>query len=122
MGKLAPHSETQCSIPEINGPAVQQEFTFLLRETCNPGLLATTGLAASNGALRREQESAEAIVPRATSRKNETGRTHNSRRAEPGRQTRPSLVLGRSDEADRPSYRTAISVAETECCSVRKDC
>ena len=23
--------------PEINGPAVQQEFTSLLRETCSPG-------------------------------------------------------------------------------------
>jgi len=34
--KLAPHSAVQCSVPEINGPAVQQEFTFLLRETCSP--------------------------------------------------------------------------------------
>src|SRR5512135_2675283 len=33
--KLAPHSAIQCSVPEINGPVVQQEFTFLLRETCN---------------------------------------------------------------------------------------
>ena len=48
-GKLAPHSAAQCSVPEINGPVVQQEFTSLLRETCNPSLSATTGLAASNG-------------------------------------------------------------------------
>src|SRR6185436_19670929 len=48
-GKLATHSAARCSAPEINGPVVQQEFTFLLRETCNPSLSATTGLAASNG-------------------------------------------------------------------------
>src|ERR1017187_5623759 len=65
--KLAPHSAVRCSVPEINGPVVQQEFTFLLREACRPGLPATAGLAASNGG--REQESAEAIVPKATSRK-----------------------------------------------------
>src|SRR5436190_7337291 len=49
-GELAPHSAARCSVPEINGPVVQQEFTFLLRETCNPSLSATIGLAASNGA------------------------------------------------------------------------
>ena len=47
--KLAPHSAVQCSVPEINGPVVQREFTSLLRETCGPGLSATAGLAASNG-------------------------------------------------------------------------
>src|SRR6266478_7418265 len=36
MDKLAPHSAVRCSVPEINGPVVQQEFTSLLRETCNP--------------------------------------------------------------------------------------
>ena len=49
MGKLAPHSETQCSVPEINGPAVQQEFTSLLREACNPSPKAkSTGAVGSN--------------------------------------------------------------------------
>src|SRR5213080_4822656 len=48
-GELAQHSAARCSVPEINGPVVQQEFTSLLRETCNPSLSATTGLAASNG-------------------------------------------------------------------------
>src|SRR5271169_6514831 len=48
-GELAQHSAARCSVPEINGPVVQQEFTFLLRETCSPGLPATAGLAASNG-------------------------------------------------------------------------
>ncbi len=47
--QLAPHRAVRCSVPEINGPAVQQEFTSLLREACNPSLSATTGLAASNG-------------------------------------------------------------------------
>ena len=85
MDKLAPHSAVRCSVPEINGPVVQQEFTSLLRETCNPGLSATTGLAASNGAQ------AGAGVSRGHSTgsnepENETGRTHNSGRAELGRQ------------------------------------
>src|SRR5712671_171939 len=48
--ELAPHSAVRCSVPEINGPVVQQEFTSLLRETCNPSPSAATGLAASNGA------------------------------------------------------------------------
>ena len=48
MDELAPHSAVQCSIPEINGPVVQQEFTSLLRETCNPSPPATAGAAVSN--------------------------------------------------------------------------
>ena len=51
-GELAPHSAARCSVPEINGPAVPREFTFLLRETCSPAPPATAGAAASNG-LRR---------------------------------------------------------------------
>ena len=47
--ELAPHSAVRCSVPEINGPVVQREFTFLLGETCRPNLSATIGLAASNG-------------------------------------------------------------------------
>jgi hypothetical protein len=46
--ELAPHSAVRCSVPEINGPAVQQEFTSLLRETCSPSPPATVGAAASN--------------------------------------------------------------------------
>ncbi len=46
--KLARHSAVRCSAPEINGPVVQREFTFLLRETCNPSSSATAGAAASN--------------------------------------------------------------------------
>ena len=94
-GELAPHSAAQCSVPEINGPVVQQEFTFLLRETCSPGLSATTGLAARNGGQAgvgvsrgRSTESYEPV-------NEETGWPHNSGRAELGRQTRPSVVLSR---------------------------
>src|SRR6266581_2462318 len=47
--KLAQHSAVRCSVPEINGPVVQQEFTSLLRETCNPSPPTTVGAAASNG-------------------------------------------------------------------------
>ena len=46
--KLAPHSAVRCSVPEINGPVVQQEFTSLLREACNPSPPATAGAAVSN--------------------------------------------------------------------------
>src|SRR5512136_1347844 len=48
-GRLAPHSEAPCSVPEINGPVVPRKFTSLLRETCNPSLPSTAGAAASNG-------------------------------------------------------------------------
>ena len=68
------------------------------------------------------QESAEAVVPRATSR-------GTPRRVSPTREglnlagrTRPLLAWSRSVEADWLSYRTAVSVAEKECCLVRKDC
>src|SRR5260221_11875397 len=47
-GKLAPHSAARCSVPEINGPVVQQEFTSLLRETCNPSPSVTAGAVGSN--------------------------------------------------------------------------
>src|ERR1043165_6462002 len=48
-GELAPHSAARCSVPEINGPVVQQEFTSLLREACNPSSKAkATGAKLSN--------------------------------------------------------------------------
>src|SRR5262252_934939 len=47
-GELARHSAARCSVPEINGPVVQQEFTSLLRETCSPGSPATAGAQVSN--------------------------------------------------------------------------
>src|SRR6185369_9621018 len=47
-GKLARHSAAPCSVPEINGPVVQQKFTSLLRETCNPSPSVTAGATVSN--------------------------------------------------------------------------
>src|SRR5512137_3111853 len=47
-GELAPHSAARCSAPEINGPAVQQEFTSLLRETCRRAPSETTGAGVSD--------------------------------------------------------------------------
>ena len=82
--RLAQHSEVRCSVPEINGPVVQQEFTFLLRETCSPSPSATVGAVARNGCR------AGAGVSRGRSTESNepgnTGRTHNSGRAELGRQ------------------------------------
>src|SRR5882724_7728143 len=96
---------------------MQQEFRSLLREACDPNLSATIGLAASNGAQ------AGAGVSRGHSTgsnepENETGWTHNSGRAELGGQTRPSMVLSRSDEAESAELRAAIIVAEKECCVI----
>ena len=73
-GEHARQGAARCSAPEINGPAVQQEFTSLLRETCSPVLPATAGAVTSNG-HGAGQESAAAIVLRATSRqrRNRTG-------------------------------------------------
>jgi len=114
--KLARHSAVRCSAPEINGPVVQPEFTFLLRETCNRGPSVTAGARVSNGPR------AVAGVSRGRSTEsNEPGNTggpHNSGRAELGRQLRPSVVLTRSVDADRLSYRAAITVAEKECCVI----
>ena len=108
-GKLARHSAAQCLASEINGPVVQQEFTFLLRETCNPGLSATTGMAASNGAQ------AGAGVSRGRSTEGNEPET----KKPDGLTTREGLNLaGRhdhrwscsgSDEADWPSYRQRSS-------------
>ena len=91
-GELARHSETLCSVPEINGPVVQQEFTFLLRETCGRAPPLQAGAVASNehraaaGVSRgRSTESNELVI--------DTGWSHDSGRAEPGRQTRPWRVL-----------------------------
>src|SRR6267154_2567870 len=61
----------------------------------------------------REQESAEAVVPRATSREIPDGLTTREGLNLAGR-TRPSVVLTRSDEADRLSIQAAITVAEKE--------
>ena len=83
-GELARHSTARCSAPEISGPVVQREFTFLLRETCGSAPPETAGTVVSNGHRRT------AGVSRGRSTEgNEPGITgwpHNSGRAELGRQ------------------------------------
>src|SRR5258708_24379934 len=52
-GELAPHSAARRSAPEINGPVVQQKFTFLLRETCRPRPRKSTRLNSSHHIISR---------------------------------------------------------------------
>jgi len=79
-GKLARHSAAPCSVPEINGPVVQQKFTSLLKETSRPSSPLKAGALASNDprAMRgvSRGHSTESNEP------GNTGRTHNSGRAE----------------------------------------
>ena len=110
VGKLAPHSAALSSAPEINGPVVPREFTFLLREICARGLPATAGTGVSNGPragaeVSRGRSTGDHEPGAVTARENEeTGRTHDPGRAELGRQTRPVRVLSRSVDADRLSF------------------
>jgi hypothetical protein len=119
--RLAPHSEVRCSIPEINGPVVQQEFMSLLREACSPGLSIKAGAAASNGwragtgvSRGRSTESNEpADKPDGlTTREglNLAG-SHDHRWSCPG-----------SAEADWLSYRQRSSWQRKSAASFRKDC
>jgi hypothetical protein len=112
-GELAPHSAARRSAPEINGPVVQQEFTSLLRETCRPSPSATVGAVARNGCR------AGAGVSRSRStERNEPGYTPEDSPTREGLnlagRTRPSVVLTRSDEADRLSIWAATIMAEKE--------
>src|SRR5512133_3719540 len=101
-GELARHSAARGSAPEINGPAVQHEFTVLLRETCRGGPLVTAGAAASNGprvtagvSRGRSTESNEPEI--------NTGWPHNSGRAELGRQN--TTIGGLDPGALKPTGR-----------------
>src|SRR5436190_17290357 len=120
-GELAQHSAAQCSVPEINGPVVQQEFTYLLRETCNPSPSVMAGAAASNdrragagvsrGHSTERYEPATKIPDGLTTREglNLAGR-HDHRWSCPG-----------SDEADWPSYRQRSPWQRKSAASFRKD-
>jgi len=115
-GELAQHSAAQCSVPEINGPVVQQEFTFLLRETCGRAPPLQAGAVASNdhraaaGVSRgRSTESNEptkvgGLTPREGL--NLTGR-HDHRRSCSG-----------SDEAEMLSYRQRSSWQRKSACVI----
>ncbi len=100
---MARHSAARCSTPEINAPAVQQKFTFLLRETCSRALSATAGAVVSNGhravAGVSRSRSTESNEPE----NDETGRPHNSGRAELGRQN--TTIGGLDPGALKPTGR-----------------
>jgi hypothetical protein len=120
--KLAPHSAVRCSVPEINGPVVQQEFTSLLRETCGPGLSAMAGLAASNGGQ----------AGTGVSRGRSTESNEPETKKPEGLTTREGLNLAgrhdhrwscsRCDEADWPSTGQRSSWQRKSGCSIRQDC
>src|SRR6266581_2070065 len=127
--RLARHSEVRCSVPEINGPVVQQEFTFLLRETCNPSPPAMAGTTASN----------DRCAGAGVSRGHSTGRYEPGVGCWPVQTKRPERLTTReglnlagrhdhrwscsgSDEADWPSYRQRPSWQRKSAASFRKDC
>ena len=120
-GKLAQHSKVRCSVPEVNGPVAQQEFTFLLRETCGPSPLATVGAP-----VRKGWRAGTGVSRGHSTESNEPGkrpgRSHDSGRAEPGRQSRPSEVLTRRDEAGWLSSGLRPSRQRKSGCFIRKDC
>src|SRR5438093_3399237 len=50
-GELAQHSAAQCSVPEINGPVVQQEVRLCLRLNSDHRPSSTMGLCVRKSAL-----------------------------------------------------------------------
>ena len=118
MGRKPPVKADKPTNPDSeSGCSKSSRSYFPIPNRDNPGLSATMGLAVSNGAQ------AGAGVSRGHSTgsnepENKTGWTHNSGRAELGRQTRPSMVLSRSDEAESAELRAAFIVAEKECCVI----
>ena len=134
--RLARHSAVRCSVPEINGPVVQQEFTFLLRETCNPSPPATpSNREQAAGATASNDHPAGAGVSRGHS----TGSNEPAARHWPVQTKKPDALTTRdgpnlagrhdhrwtcfgSDEADWPSYRQRPSWQRKSAASFRKDC
>ena len=118
--KLAPHSQVRCSTPEVNDPAAQQEFTFLLRE------IWASGTAATPGAAIREGRCGSAEVSRGHSTE-----SHEPGHTPEGLTTREGLNLADSttrcwtetgDEAERPSRGSASAGQRRECCLILRDC
>ena len=116
--KLARHSTVRCSVPEINGPVVQREFTFLLRETCACARSETAGAVVSNG------HRASAGVSRGRSTEShEPGNAPEGLTTREGLnlagRTRPSVVLSRSVEVDWLSTGQRSSWQRKRGCSIR---
>ena len=120
-GKLAPRSKARRSAPEINGPVAQQEFTSLLREACSPAPSVTAGAAVRKG-WRAGTGVSRGRITESNEPGKRPGRSHDSGRAEPGRQSRPSEVLTRRNEAGWPSGGQRSSRQRKSGCFVRKDC
>src|SRR3974390_1520625 len=115
-GQLARHSAARCSAPQINGPVVQREFTFLLRETCSPGPPATAGATVSNG-----HRGTAGVSRGRSTESNEPGNAPEGLTTREGLnlagRTRPSVVLSRSDEADRLSiWQRPLWQRKSGCC------
>ena len=68
--KLAQHSKVPCSVPEVNGPVAQQEFTSLLREICAPSSPATEGAA-----VREDRREGTEVSRGHSTGSNEPGKT-----------------------------------------------
>jgi hypothetical protein len=84
--KLAQHSQVPCSVPEVNGPVAQQEFTSLLREICAPSTPATEGAAVREDRREGTEVSRGHSTGGHEPANEDTGWTHNPGRAELGRQ------------------------------------
>ena len=113
--KLAQHSKVPCSIPEVNGPVAQQEFSSLLREICAPSTPATEGAT-----VREDRRESPEV-----SRGHSTGSNEPATKKPDGLTTREGLNL--ADSTTIAGRRLALkpnggagpraSVAEKECCS-----
>ena len=120
-GRLARHSEARCSVPEINGPVVPRKFMFLLRETCRRAPSVRAGAWVSNGppatagvSRGRSTESNEPGTP---------GGSHNSGRAELGRQnTTIGGLVPPCVDADWLSTGQRSPWQRKSDCSIRQDC
>jgi len=117
--KLAPHSQVRCSTPEVNDPAAQQEFTFLLREIC------ASGTATTPGATIREDRRGSTEVSRGHSTERyEPGNTPEGLTTREGLNWADSTTIAGRSLAMKPTggAGSRVRVAEKECCLILRDC
>jgi hypothetical protein len=118
--KLAQHSKVRCSVPEVNGPVAQPEFTSLLRDICARSTPATEGAA-----VREDCREGTEV-----SRGHSTGGHEPATMIPDGITTREGLNLAGSTtiagrrRAMKPKGGAVprASVAEKECCTILRDC
>src|SRR5262245_10405849 len=118
-GQLAPHSAARCSVPEINGPVAQQEFTSLLREICAPSPPATAGAA-----VREDRREGTEVSRGHSTGSNEPGTTPDGLTTREGLNLADSTTIAGRRLALMPNGGAGprASVAEKECCSILRDC